>query len=394
MWRLTSTDREALTAFAQRLIRTPSPPTQEKAVAELVAAELRKVGFPEVRVDRIGNVIARAGDGSGPSLLFNAHMDTVEVNEPGAWTHPPLAGEISQGILYGRGAVDMKGPLAAMVYGLKMVLDAGIPLHGNLYVAAVVQEEPCEGYAMRVLVEEEGLVPDMVVLCEPSNLQVAVGQRGRMEMRVTVHGVAAHSSMPEQGENAIYRAARIIFGVELLSSQLAVDSILGQGSVAVTHIESSASSRNAIPDRCVFYIDRRLTLGETEARALAEIQAIITREQARASVEVTEYQATSYTGYPCRARAYFSPWLMPEDHPLVGAGVRAVEKALDYRPRLIRWLFSTDGAYTMGVAGIPTIGIGPGEETQAHAVDEHIPLEDLYHAASVYATLAADLLGG
>ncbi|MBC7241015.1 MAG: YgeY family selenium metabolism-linked hydrolase [Anaerolineae bacterium] len=394
MWRLTSTDREALTAFAQQLIRTPSPSTQEKAVAELVAAELRKIGFPEVWVDRIGNVVARAGDGSGPSLLFNAHMDTVEVNEPEAWTHPPLGGVVENGILYGRGAVDMKGPLAAMVYGLKMVLDAGVPLHGNLYVAAVVQEEPCEGYAMRVLVEEEGLVPDMVVLCEPSNLQLAIGQRGRMEMRVTVRGVAAHSSMPEQGENAIYRAARIIFGVELLSSQLAVDSILGQGSVAVTHIESSASSRNAIPDRCVFYIDRRLTLGETEARALAEIQAIITREQARASVEVTEYQATSYTGYPCRARTYFPAWLMPEDHPLVRAGVRAVEQALDYRPRLIHWLFSTDGAYTMGMAGIPTIGIGPGEVTQAHAVDEHVRLEDLYHAASVYATLAADLLGG
>lgn len=394
MWRLTSTDREALTAFAQQLIRTPSPSTQEKAVAELVAAELRKIGFPEVWVDRIGNVVARAGDGNGPSLLFNAHMDTVEVNEPEAWTHPPLGGVVENGILYGRGAVDMKGPLAAMVYGLKMVLDAGVPLHGNLYVAAVVQEEPCEGYAMRVLVEEEGLVPDMVVLCEPSNLQLAIGQRGRMEMRVTVRGVAAHSSMPEQGENAIYRAARIIFGVELLSSQLAVDSILGQGSVAVTHIESSASSRNAIPDRCVFYIDRRLTLGETEARALAEIQAIITREQARASVEVTEYQATSYTGYPCRARTYFPAWLMPEDHPLVRAGVRAVEQALDYRPRLIHWLFSTDGAYTMGMAGIPTIGIGPGEVTQAHAVDEHVRLEDLYHAASVYATLAADLLGG
>lgn len=214
MWRLSSTDREALTAFAQRLIRTPSPSTQEKAVAELVAAELRKIGFPEVRVDRIGNVVARAGDGNGPSLLFNAHMDTVEVNEPDAWTHPPLGGEVENGVLYGRGAVDMKGPLAAMVYGLKMVLDAGVPLHGNLYVAAVVQEEPCEGYAMRVLVEEEGVVPDMVVLCEPSNLQLAVGQRGRMEMRVTVRGVAAHSSMPEQGENAIYRAARIIFGVE------------------------------------------------------------------------------------------------------------------------------------------------------------------------------------
>jgi len=392
-WKLSSADQRALATFAQELIRIPSPPTQEKAVAERLAEEMRRIGFREVRTDRIGNVIAHAGDGHGPALLFNAHMDTVDIGERSAWTHDPYGGDIENGILYGRGAVDMKGPLAALIYGMKMLLEANLPLHGDLYVVGVVLEEPCEGYAMKVLVEEEGLVPDMVVLCEPSDLRIAVGHRGRIEMRITVRGVAAHASMPAQGQNAIYAAARLIFGIELLSAQLATDSFLGQGTLAVTQIESAAGSRNTIPDYCAFYIDRRLTLGETEARALAEIQSVINREQARATVEVTEYQAISYTGYRCRHKAYYPAWLIMEDHRLVRALARAAESCLGFRPPLIRWPFSTDGAYTMGVAGIPTVGFGPGQELLAHAPDEHIHLEDLYHAAAVYATLAADILG-
>lgn len=393
MWKLSPTERQALTDFVGRLIRTPSPSTQEEAVAKIVAEELRRIGFPQVWVDRIGNVVAHAGNGEGPALLFNAHMDTVEVNDPEAWKHAPFGGEIEDDILYGRGAVDMKGPLASMVYGMKLLLGAGVDIKGDLYVACVVQEEPCEGYAMRVLVEEEGITPDMVVLCEPSAMQVAIGHRGRMEMCVTVGGRAAHSSTPELGENAIYSAARLIFGAEILGGQLASDSVLGQGSLAVTHIQSSTCSRNAVPDKCVFYIDRRLTLGETEARALGEIRAIISRERARAAVEVTEYEATSYTGYACRARSYYPAWIIPEDHALVRSAMSAVEEALDYRPRLIRWPFSTDGTYTMGVAGIPTIGFGPGAESQAHAIDEHVPLEELFQAASVYATLAGKIVG-
>lgn len=394
MLKASPADREALVSFARTLIRIPSPSTQEKTVAEHLAEEMRRVGFQSVRVDRIGNVIAHAGDGDGPTLLFNAHMDTVGISDPDRWSHDPFGAEIKDGTLYGRGAVDMKGPLAALIYGMKLLLDSDTPLKGNLYVVGVVQEEPCEGYAMQTLIEKEGLTPDMVVLCEPSNLQIATGHRGRIEMQVTVGGTAAHASTPGQGENAIYAASRLIFGIELLATQLGTDSSLGRGSLAVTQIESTAGSRNAIPDRCVFYIDRRLTLGETEARALAEIQGIINREQVRATVEVTEYRATSYTGYQCRAREYYPAWLIADDHRLVRAVGHAVETALGYRPRHVRWPFSTDGAYTMGLAGIPTVGFGPGDPNLAHTADEHILIDDLYQAALVYATLAEALLKG
>jgi putative selenium metabolism hydrolase len=384
---------EAMAKFLQDLVRIPSLSTQEEAVAIRMAEEMKHVGFEEVRTDRIGNVIGRVGSGQGPALLLNGHMDTVDVGEPSRWPHPPYEGVIENGVLHGRGACDMKGGLAAMVYGVKALLDAGVELAGNLYVVGVVQEEPCEGLAMRVLVEEEGLRPDYVLLGEPSNLHVRVGHRGRLEMQVSVQGKAAHASSPSLGSNAIHNAARLIFGIELLASRLGTDPFLGQGTLAVTEIDSQAASRNALPDCCSFVIDRRLTLGETERRAVAEVQSLISTEEVEARVEVTQYQARSYTGYECRARNAFPAWVMPEDDHLVQTTVRCVRETLGYRPRLGRWPFSTDGTYTAGVADIPTVGFGPGEERYAHTVDEQIRLNDVVDAARVYARLAVELLG-
>jgi putative selenium metabolism hydrolase len=383
---------KALASFLQELVRIPSLSTHEEALAIRLAEEMQRVGFAEVRTDRIGNVIGRVGSGKGPKLLFNGHMDTVDVGDPGHWVHSPYDGAIENGVLYGRGACDMKGGLAAMVYAVKALLDAGVELAGDLYVVGVVQEEPCEGLATQVLVEQEGIRPDYVVLGEPSDLQVSVGHRGRLEMQVQVRGKAAHASSPDLGSNAVHNAARLIFGIELLAPRLPSDPLLGQGTVAVTQIESQAASRNAVPDYCTFYVDRRLILGETERKALAEVQNIINTEEVDAHVGVTEYRATSYTSYDCRLRASFPAWVTPEDHPLVQTAVRSVRETLGYRPRLVRYAFSTDGTYTAGVANIPTVGFGPGEERYAHTQDEQIRLNDVVDAARVYARLAVELL--
>jgi len=384
---------EAMAKFLQELVRIPSLSTHEEAVAERLATEMRRVGFADVWTDRAGSVVGRIGTGQGPKLLYNGHMDVVDVGDPARWRHPPYGGVIEDGVLYGRGACDMKGALAAMVYAVKALLDAGVELAGDLYVVGVVQEEPCEGLAMRVLVEEEGIRPDYVVLGEPSNLQIRVGHRGRMEMEVKVRGRAAHASSPDLGNNAIHNAARLIFGIELLAPRLATDPLMGQGTIAVTEIESQAASRNAVPDCCKFYIDRRLTLGETARKALAEIQNIISTEEVDAQVRVTEYRAASYSGFDCRTRNVFPAWVVPEDHPLVQATVRSIRQTLGYRPRLSRWSFSTDGAYTAGVANLPTVGFGPGEEQYAHTQDEQIRLNDVVDAARVYARLAVEILG-
>lgn len=362
-------------------------------MAERIIAEMTRLGFRDVRIDRIGNVVGWIGPSHGPLLMFNAHMDTVQVSDPEPWSHDPLGAEVEDGVLYGLGACDMKGGLAAMVYGAKLLRDSGVALNGDIVVACVVQEERCEGLGTRILIEEERIRPDWVVLGEPTNLDISRGQRGRLEMRVTTRGRSAHAASPNLGENAIYTAARLVFGLELLAEQLADDEFLGPGTLAVTSITSSAGSRNAVPDRCELIIDRRLTLGENETKALAEVQRVIAREGVEAEVEVTEYHTTSYTGYTCRAREFYPAWVMSEDHPLIVTAVRAAQTQLKRRPQVGCWGFSTEGVYTAGVAGIPTVGFGPGEEQQAHTADEHIRLADVYTAAEVYAQLAMELLG-
>ena len=379
-------------AFAQELIRVPSLSTEEGAVAVLMAEEMRRVGFSDVTVDRMGNVIGRIGPEKGRRLLYDAHMDTVGVGDINRWKRDPFGGEVHQGVLYGRGASDMKGAIAAMVYSGKAIIDSGVELTGGLYVVGVVQEEPCEGLAMRHVVEVGGVRPDWVVLGEATNLQVARGQRGRVEFCVSVQGHSSHASAPDRGVNAIYQAARLIIGLEMMASQLSRDSFLGQGTIAVTDISSQAGSRNAIPDNCTLYIDRRLTIGETEARALTEIRSVLTREGIEAAIDVPTYRSTSYTGYEAEGRQYFPSWMTAENEPLLVRTTRVIENVLGFVPRLGKWDFSTDGVYTAGAAGIPTIGFGPGEERHAHTVEDQIRLKDMEAAAQVYAELAVRML--
>lgn len=140
-------------------------------------------------------------------------------------------------------------------------------------------------------------------------------------------------------------------------------------------------------------LDRRLTLGENETKALAEVQRVIAREGVDAWVEVPERQTSSYTGYECRTREYYPPWVLSADHPLVQTTVHAVQTQLGRRPEITRWNFSTEGVYTAAEASIPTVGFGPGREATAHTTEEHVRVKDVYAAAEVYCQLALSLLG-
>jgi len=389
---LSLSDQKALVNFLKELVQIPSPSGQEGALAQRLAEEMERLGFPEVKVDKVGNVIGKIGSGNRPILLMDGHMDTVEVGDYSSWTRDPYGGEVDGGFLYGLGASDMKGGLASMVYGLAALIKAGAKIPGTVYFVGVVQEEPSEGTALKASLQEEGIMPDFAIIGEPSSLRIIQGHRGRMGIIVTTKGKSCHASAPELGQNAIYAASRIIFGIELMSSQFLNDAYLGKGSAAVTWIRSESPSRNAVPPICSFYVDRRLTLGETEAKALAEIRSIVIREGANAEITVNEYEARSYTGYTWKVREYFPAWLIPQNHPLVQAVLRAAERVLGFRPPLGCWKFSTDGVYTMGEAGIPTIGFGPGDEQLAHSPDERIRIDDLFAAAEVYAEMVLEIM--
>ena len=392
-FKLSRQDQEELTDFLRELVQTPSPSSQEGALAERIATEMTRLGLQDVHTDAIGNVIGRIGSGQGPLLMLSGHMDTSRVSDPASWKHAPFEAEIEDGTLYGLGACDMKGGLAAMLYGAKLLKPIEDQLGGSVVIACIVQQELCDGAASRVLVEEDGIHPDWVVLGEPTDMNVSRGQRGRVEMRLVTHGCAAHAACPDVGDNAIYSASRIVFGLELLAGQLGNDDFLGPGSLAVTNISCNTGGHNAVPDRCELVLDRRLTVGENETKALAEVQRVIAREGVRAEVEIAEYAVESYTGYTCHGRSCYLPWVMAEDHPLVTTAVQAVRAQTKRRPLVGCWDFSTEGVYTAGVAGIPTVGFGPGNPRRSHTADEHVRLADVHTAAEVYARIAVELIG-
>lgn len=390
---LTTDERAAMLGFLRRLVQTPSHSTQEGAVAQIIIDELKAVGIPEVTVDATGNVIARLGSGEGPTLLFDSHMDTVEPTGSG-WPYDPYSAQAQDGMLYGLGSCAAKGSIAAMVYAAKRLIESDVTLNGMLILAFVVQQEPCEGCGIRALLTEAGIEPDYVLLGAPSHMEIMRGHRGRVMFKVTVRGRSSHASNPEQGHNAITDAARLIFGIDLMSADLPSDPFLGPGTVVVTHIESHAPGLNAIPDTCTFYVDRRLTLGETPTRAQVQIESVVQREGIDATLEILSYEAASYTGRVVGDEEAFTAWALNENHPLVAELRQAIESVQNQTPRIGYWPFSTDGVYTMSERGIPTVGFGPGDPLLVHTAEERVSEQDVIKAAHVYALFVAQLLGG
>ena len=260
--------REEMVSFLRDIVEIPSPSCEEKEVAERTKSEMERLEYDEVKIDSFGNVLGRIGNGE-KIILYDSHMDTVGIGDPEAWAHDPYKGRVEDGIVYGRGTGDNKGGLASMVYGgalaKKMVALDGV----TLYVVGSAQEESSDGLAYKTIITEDGLRPDVVVLGECTGLKIYRGQRGRMEITVTTRGKSSHASAPDRGENAIYKMMNIIKGIERLNPNLRDDDFLGKGTVAVTKMEVDTPSLNAIPDKAVIYIDRRLTVGETKESAMA-----------------------------------------------------------------------------------------------------------------------------
>ncbi|HXE71685.1 MAG TPA: YgeY family selenium metabolism-linked hydrolase [Candidatus Nitrosotenuis sp.] len=376
----------AMVAFLRDMIAIPSESAQERAVVERVRAEMERVGFDEIRIDGMGNILGRVGSGRAV-IAMDAHLDTVGLGDPATWTRDPYAGEYRDGIVYGRGASDMKGGMAAMVYGARILKELDLLGDCQVWITGTVMEEDCDGLCWQYILQEGVLRPEVVVITEPTNLGVYRGHRGRMEMEVRVPGRSAHGAAPERGVNAIYAMAPIIADIERLNERLAegADPFLGKGSVTISEIRSTSPSLCAVADSCTIHLDRRLTRGETEEVATEQIRSLPSVQKAGATVTVLEYARPSYTGLVYPTRKYYPTWLLEEDHPVVQAAVRAATQALGERPAVGKWGFSTNGVATAGRFGIPTVGFGPAHEIYAHSPDEQCPAWHLTRAAAFYA---------
>jgi len=385
--------REYTIENLSKLVKIKSLSLGEAEVQKELKTQMEAAGMDEVRVDGLGNVIGRIGTGSR-ILAFDAHMDTVDVGNPANWDFDPFSGAVKDGYLLGRGSADQKGGAASFLTAARILKDLAFDRDLTLYFVGSVIEEDCDGLCWKYIVEEEGIRPDAVIVTEPTRCNVYRGQRGRMEIEATFHGVSSHGSAPERGKNAIYPAAKACLAVEALHQKLATDPFLGKGSATITEFVSGSPSLCAVADFAKIHVDRRLTWGETKESAVAEIEAVmqeIGREIGAgqtASVEVLHYEETAYTGLRYGMEKYYPTWKIPEDHPAIQTGVAAHRELFGEDPRVDKWTFSTNAVTITGLYDIPTVGYGPGDEVFAHAPNEKVPVEDLVKAAAFYALYA------
>lgn len=380
-------------------ISSENPPGRYEGVASAYAAALAAIGFevdvvwvPDTEVSRLGfttprsNVIGRwRAPLPGPSLMLNAHLDTVPIGSREEWTVEPLGGEVVDGRVWGRGAVDSKGRLAAYWAAAAALLRSNALAAGELMVVATCDEEIGGDLGARWLTESWGLHADYAVV-EGYNRPVVRASSGILWLEIEVRGKAAHASWPERGHNAVVDAAAVIAELEALRLRLEQQ----RGDIpGIPHTTMSVgtiaggSKVNVVPDRCTIQVDFRVMPGVTTAAIKGEVESILRHLEG----ERPGFFAAS------RVLQEQPPMVTPEDSPLVEAFVQAVKDVSGERPAVEGEAGGTDARW-FNLGGIATVNYGPGSPVDGnfHAPDENVRLDQLREAAAVCALATYRLL--
>jgi len=354
--------------FARRLIQTPSMSFEEAAIAKLVAAECRRLKFDDVWLDELGNVNGRI-KGTDPALgalVLNTHLDHVDPGDPSLWSVPPYSGEIVDGRLTGRGACDIKGPMAVQIYSMAALLRAGIRPRRDVVFNGVVQEEIGGAGAVH-WVENLDYEVDLVVLGEPSDNQIALGHRGIVQMWLTFHGRSVHASVPQAGVNPNWALADFLKLLEVEKSSLRAHPILGETTVAPTIIEVDTKSTNVTPAWTRVLLDFR-----TGTESLNSLQDFVHQLAGDWPHTISDAWCPPDTPFADSDEPVFGYYTPPEDEKAVRAQ-QIISQAVGHEVPFSSYQFATDGRHFVPYK-LTVIGYAPSEESQAHVVDESISI--------------------
>jgi acetylornithine deacetylase/succinyl-diaminopimelate desuccinylase family protein len=378
-------DNERLEALLREIVMIPSenPPGNERAVSDRLAEYLASHGL-DVELQTVAegrqNVVGRLR-GDGPrKLVFNGHLDVVPA--AGDWTSPPYSGRTSGRRLYGRGAADMKGGVAAMIEAAISLRESGRRLQGTLEVQGVVDEEVAQ-LGTRSLVQA-GLVADYAVVCEPTGLRPCVASKGSYYYEVVTRGRSVHASRPELGVNAITHMARVIERIDALNATLRqrAHPLLGHPSIVVGTIEGGFVTC-AVPDLCRVTLDRRVIPEEGTELPDEELEGVL---------NACRDEIPTFSG-ELRIIQKAPPMEIAVSERVVVAAREAVSAVSGVTPPIEGFSGVCDANWLVNAARIPTVVLGPGDLADAHGVDESIDLDEVALAARVYALMALKLLG-
>ncbi len=373
-----------LIEFAQSLVRIKSFSGQEQEIVEFVAQKMTALGYDEVTIDGLGSVVGRIG--SGPkAILFDSHVDTVEVTDEEKWDVPPFSGRIVDGCLYGRGSVDMKSAVAASVYAAAIARQAGLAEGKTIYVSCSVFEEDCDGENLKNMFRELALRPDCVVICEPSVQQDQPGAQGQgpgddhdarhLGPRLGA-GERAQRHLRDGRDHPARREAK-----PRAHAEAGPDRDAGH----VTDLQHRARRSMPCPRRVRSTWIAGWSPGETADDIKREMDGLIAGK--RATWQVGTLQRTSWTGREIRYEPFHLAWRIGAEHELTQACIAAYRAYFGREPGGFDfWDFSTN-AVTPVSLGIPTIGFGPGEHKQAHMCNENCPVEQIVDACGFYVRL-------
>ncbi|SBV96773.1 Peptidase M20 [uncultured delta proteobacterium] len=392
---LTQDQKNEVRELTRELIKKPSYSGKEDGVVAVLGEYMKKNGYDDVVVDKYGSIIGCIkGNRPGPKILYDGHIDTVPVPDPAVWKRDPFGAEVIDGKIYGRGASDMKGSVAAMAVAAAMVArETGRNFAGEIYVAGVVHEECFEGVAAREI--SKRVNPDIVIIGEASELNLKIGQRGRAEIVVETFGVPAHSANPEKGVNAVHSMMRLAAEIEKITP--ASQPVLGKGVAVLTDIISTPyPGASVVPSHCRATYDRRLLVGDTLESVIKPFQEAVKKLEAadptfKAKVSYAFGKEHCHTGNDIEGERFFPGWLFEEKEAFVQDALAGL-KGIGQNPTITHYSFCTNASHYAGEKGIKTLGYGPSRENLAHTIDEYIEESQLYGATEGFAAISKALL--
>lgn len=374
-------NKNEIIQLAQKLIRVPSfsGDTQGLSrIAAIISEEMKKMGFSVELIEAekgLTNVIGTfRGSAGAACLLFNGHTDVVPAQSGGDWSVDPFSAEIKEGRIYGRGACDMKGGLAAMLAAPKIAFSLFPEYRGNLILTATVDEE-IGGFRGLKFAVEQGVKADMGIVCEPSDLKIVNVCKGLLQLRLRTKGKSAHGGVPEQGVNAISKMLKILMKLENYDFEQTPHNVLGKPTVNIGRI-GGGQRPNVVPDSCETEIDIRYLPGKNHLQIIDDLERLIVELRKKDPQIETEIEIIRYR----------SSLEIAKDSPVIRTIMEAAQVILGRHLELRGMITPGDSEYLVN-AGIPSVIFGPGDEHLAHSANEWIAINDILTATEIYAAV-------